>query len=195
MSTANLDYYERHAQAYALATLGVDMQPLIERFLAHVPKGGHILDVGCGSGRDARTFLDSGYAVTALEGSRALAQLATQHLGQPVRHQTFIDIDWQDHFDGVWACASLLHCQTHELPLVLQKIARALKSGGVFYLSFKKGSGYRKEGARYFLDLNAQLLRDYLQPLPCLQALEIWYTTDQRPHHSTRWLNALLIKT
>jgi SAM-dependent methyltransferase len=139
-----LAYYEDQAETFFAETVDVDMAPLYARFLARVPPGGHILDAGCGSGRDALAFRRLGYAVTAFEASPTLARLATAHCGLPVEVRRFQEIDWEDRFDGIWACASLLHVPMAELPEVLGRLGRALKSDGVLYASFKYGVGERE---------------------------------------------------
>jgi SAM-dependent methyltransferase len=141
-----LAYYEDQAEAFFAETVDVDMAPLYARFLARIPAGGHILDAGCGSGRDALAFRKLGYAVTAFEASPTLARLASNYCGLPVEVRRFQEIEWQDAFDGIWACASLLHVPPVELPEVLRRLGRALKTDGVLYVSFKYGSDERDHG-------------------------------------------------
>src|SRR5690348_11531546 len=101
------EFYRQNARAYAAETLGVDMGTLYEPFLALLPAGGHILDAGCGSGRDAREFKRQGYHVTAIDASPELARLASETTGEPVRVLRFEEMMYEAEFDGVWACASL----------------------------------------------------------------------------------------
>jgi len=70
-----VNYYDTHADAFFSETQGVDMAPLHQRFLARLPVGAHILDAGCGSGRDSKVFLQLGYRVTAFDASAKLAAL------------------------------------------------------------------------------------------------------------------------
>jgi SAM-dependent methyltransferase len=187
------DYYEDHAQAFFDDTIGVDMLPLYERFLARVLVGGHILDAGCGSGRDALAFRRLGYKVTAFDASPALAALAEGLLGCAVPVLRFQDLDWQARFDGIWACASLLHVPMAELPEVLQRLAAALKAGGVLYASFKYGHGERDHNGRRFTDLDEAGLGALLRVVPALVELETWTTADRRTGRGDeRWLNTLL---
>lgn len=102
-------YYNDHATTFFEATVGVDMGPLHARFLQNIPAGGRILDAGCGSGRDARAFKDLGFEVEAFDASPELAKLASTHLGHTVRVRTFSDVSEVHAYDGIWACASLLH--------------------------------------------------------------------------------------
>jgi SAM-dependent methyltransferase len=150
------------------------------RFLAHVPAGGAVLDAGCGSGRDALAFSQAGYAVTAFDGSAELARLASANTGLPVRHMTFAGMAWDAAFDGVWACATLLHLPLAELPAAFAGIARAMKPGGVFYASFKEGDGERFARGRHFTDLTGRRLSDLLTGAD-LVPLERWRSLDGRP--------------
>ena len=77
-------YYDENAQAFFDSTLNVDMQPLYDRFLPLIQEGAHILDAGCGTGRDAYFFKTKGYSVTAMDASKTLCKLASAHLNQDV---------------------------------------------------------------------------------------------------------------
>src|SRR5688500_10452441 len=96
-------YYDRHAGEYARSTLGVDVRALYGPFLTLIPEGGRILDAGCGSGRDAKAFLDLGYRVLAFDASRTMAELASRTTGLEVRVLRFEDVTFDREFDGIWA--------------------------------------------------------------------------------------------
>lgn len=189
----DMDYYEHNAQSFFEATVDVDMTPFYQRFLPLLPPAGRILDAGCGSGRDLRAFAELGYRVTAFDASPALIALAEAYAGQPVFLARFQDIDWRESFDGVWACASLLHLPAAELPDVLRRLAVALVPGGVMYASFKYGHCEREDQGRHFTDLDEAGLYGMLDRVDHLQLLDVWITADQRPgRDNERWLNALL---
>jgi SAM-dependent methyltransferase len=186
----NMEYYDRHAVSFYEATLNVDMNPLYRHFLPLIPKGGHLLDAGCGSARDARAFAEKGFQVTAFDASAALVRLAQAHLGNTVYQLRFQDIAWRNRFDGVWACASLLHVPLAELPDVLRRLCLALKPGGILYASFKYGSGERFHEGRRFTDLDEAVFTDLLQQVKDLKVLNTWITGDLRPdRESERWFN------
>ena len=158
----------------------MDMSPLSGRFLPLLPDDSLILDAGCGSGRDALAFAKLGYAVTAFDASPALVALAEQHYGQPVQCLRFQDVAWQSEFDGIWACASLLHVPEAELPDVMQRLRNALKPQGILYASFKYGSGEREHHGRRFTDLDESGLAALLRQVPGLEEVETWTTGDLR---------------
>lgn len=188
-----LSFYEAEAQSFFASTVDVDMRPLYAPFLRELTAGALILDAGCGSGRDARAFRELGYSVTAMDPSPALAKLAEAHCGLPVEIGSFQDIDWRERFDGIWACASLLHVPLAELPDVFLRLAQALRPGGVLYVSFKHGRGEREHGGRRFTDLDESGLAQLLRVTQDLVVIETWITADQRVgREHERWLNALL---
>jgi SAM-dependent methyltransferase len=196
MNPSSINYYETHAQTFFADTVALDMAPLYARFLERLPPGGSILDAGCGSGRDTRAFLERGYAVTAFDASPTLAQLASAYCGLPVAVLRVQDMAWEARFDGIWACASLLHVPLWELPEVLRRLATALKPGGILYASFKYGRGEREQGGRRFTDLDEAGLAALLHAAPYFTMLETWITADQRPERAAeRWLNSLLPTT
>ena len=177
----NLLYYEQHAAAFFEATVAVDMRKLHERFLSLVPDGGHILDAGCGSGRDAKIFAVRGYRVTAFDASPALAKLAGAHIGQPVQVRTFHEMEEIACYDGIWACASLLHLPANAIPKAIGRLWAALKPGGCFYFSFKHGRGEREHNGRHFTDADETTAANWLTVLSDLASHDIWLTQDQRP--------------
>jgi len=169
------------------------MTPLYRRFLPLLADQAQILDAGCGSGRDASAFAKLGHLVTAFDASPAFIALAETHFGQPVHCLRFQDIAWQEQFDGIWACASLLHVPSVELPDVMGRLQAALKPGGILYASFKYGSKEHEHLGRRFTDVDEPGLASLLAQVPGLEPVETWTTGDLRPgRESERWLNTLL---
>lgn len=188
-----IDYYDTHAAAFFAETRDVDMEPLYARFLAHVQPAARLLDAGCGSGRDTLAFLERGYSVTAFDASPTLATLASAHCGIEVEIRRLQDVEWSKTFDGIWACASLLHVPLVELPEAVRRLVQALKPAGVLYASFKYGSGEREHGGRRFTDLDEDGLTALVSGIEGLEIREVWTTADRRPgRESEHWLNALL---
>lgn len=187
-----VEFYNRNAVDFFNDTVAVDMSALHERFLQDIPEGGIILDAGCGSGRDSKAFKTFGYRIVAFDASSELAALASEHLGQSVSVRTFTNIDEVAFYDGIWACASMLHLPLCEIPGALARLWAALKPGGTLYLSFKEGEGEREKDGRHFTDLDENALRGLLGKLNEINRIDCWHTSDQRPGRTEIWLNALV---
>ena len=189
-----ITYYQRNAQTFFDATVGVDMSSLYAPFLSQVVPGGRVLDAGCGSGRDTKAFNALGYQVEAFDASAEMVELAAAYTGLPVRQMTFNMLEAEERYDGIWCCASLLHLPQAELPEAMRRLAHSLKPGGVWYLSFKYGVGEREKEGRHFTDLNEARLEALVAALPQVSIIEQWTTQDKRPERDEVWLNALLRK-
>lgn len=189
-----LRYYEDHAGEFAAGTIGADMGEIRQRFLAMLPAGGRILDFGCGTGRDTKAFLAMGYRVAALDGSEALCRIAREHTGIPVRCQDFrcFAPEEGEEYDGIWACASLLHLSKVELLPVMRELAKVLRSGGVLYASFKYGEHEGARNGRFFTDFTREGFQQFLEQIPAFRITEQWVSGDVRlGRGDERWLNIL----
>lgn len=192
---ATIGYYDREGKTYAASTEGADMAAIRERFLALLPPGGRILDLGCGSGRDSKAFRNLGYEVVAMDGSKAMCSLASDLLEQDVLLGDFRTFQPPGSFQGIWACASLLHLTLEELPAVLKRMAEALVADGIFYLSFKHGVFQGNRGERHFTDLTAEAFSTLLRTVPSLSLHALWLTEDIREgREGEKWLNALCMR-
>lgn len=185
-----IDYYDRNAEEYAAATFAVDTAELRERFTSLLSEGARILDAGCGSGRDARAFLDSGFDVAALEPSAKLASIATRNTGIDVVVGRFQEIAWRGEFDGIWACASLLHVPPDEMALVIARLADALRAGGILYASFKIAEESYPENGRRFTVVSSETWNS-LCVGASLTVIDEWISSDQKHRDGVNWLNFL----
>lgn len=190
-----IDYYNRHAADFLADTLNVDMQALYDEFLPLLPNSGSILDLGCGSGRDTLAFVKQGFDVHAFDASEEMVKQARQLVPQAqISQADFSAYHTTEQFDGLWACASLLHVPTNELTQVFTRCASWLKPKGVFYCSFKYGEQATERNGRYFTDLTEASLEHHLQGTG-LAVKKLWVTGDKRPGRAhEQWLNALLVK-
>lgn len=152
MIDKNVEFYNKNADSFFAESVFADMSSIQSRFLAYIPSGGRILDAGCGSGRDSKFFLDAGYDVVSFDASEEMCRRASDYIGKSVLNIRFEEIAYEEEFDGIWACASLLHVSQEALPCILRKMKCALKPGGVLYASFKYGEGTTFRGNREFSD-------------------------------------------
>lgn len=190
----SIEYYQQNADEFFNNTIGVDMTELYKPFVSLLKPHALILDAGCGSGRDTKAFLDMGFQVEAIDASKAMVEKARQVTRINVQQKRFDEIDVIAHYDAIWSCASLLHVPENELLATIITLSSALKSNGVWYLSFKYGSTQREKAGRLFTDMNEQRLDDLLSKVANLQLKKSWITTDKRPDKEESWLNAILIK-
>lgn len=191
---SNIEYYNINADSFYENSVNADMSEWRNRFLKHIPDGGRILDVGCGSGRDSKAFIKDGFSVVAIDASREMCQKASEFLGQEVWQIRFEEMSFEEEFDGVWACASLLHAGEKELPEVMSKVYTALKINGIFYASFKYGDGVTQRGERFFIDFTEKSIKPFLEEKG-FEIIESGITTDVRPgRENEKWTNVIAKK-
>lgn len=189
-----IDYYNKYAEEFVSSILHVDMGGLYQPFTELLPQSAKILDLGCGSGRDTLAFKNKGYQVDAMDYSVELIKKATEFTGIQVKYQSFYDLSEVAVYDGIWACASLLHCERNRLAEVLQKMLCALKSNGVIYMSFKYGDSDREKDGREFTDLNERQAEELLAQFDHVSLAQQWLTVDKRSDRIEEWLNLIIRK-
>lgn len=159
MDEATLQFYRGHAEAYAGRKI-TSRKARLAAFLALLPKGARILELGCGAGGDTAEMLAQGFDVRATDGSPEMAAVASQRLGRQVETLLFHELDEVEVYDAVWANACLLHVPRDQLAHVLSLIWRALKPGGAFFASYKEGDADGRDALdRYYNYPSQDLLR------------------------------------
>lgn len=195
MNNKTLDYYNKNAETFVAGTVSVDFKETQDKFLNRLKPGDYILDFGCGSGRDAKYFLEAGFLVDAIDGSRELCKIVSEYTGLEVKQMLFQELDSNGEYDGIWACSSILHLPKDELKLVLRKMGTALKENGIVYTSFKYGEFEGERNGRYFTDFTIEMFTFFLQDVDNLKLEEYWITGDVRPGRGEeKWLNLILQK-
>lgn len=194
MVNKTLNYYNQNADSFIEGTVSVNFKEVQDKFL-QLLLGKKILDFGCGSGRDTIYFLKSVFDVTATDGSEELCKYASEYTGIQVKQMLFQDLDDVDYYDGIWACSSILHLSKNELRIVMNKMSRALKSGGIIYTSFKYGNFEGERNGRFFTDFTIDEFTDFVKDVKEMAIEEYWITGDVRPGRGDeRWLNLILRK-
>lgn len=115
MGNKTLDYYNQNATMFAVGTACVDFRQTQDKFLHNLKAGDTILDFGCGAGRDTKYFLEHGYQVDAIDGSKELCKIASEYTGITVKQMLFQELNETEKYDGIWACSSILHLSKEEL--------------------------------------------------------------------------------
>lgn len=195
MDDLTIKYYNENINEFIDSTVSADVSNLYEIFLKYLDDGAVLLDLGCGSGRDTKAFLDMGYKVIATDGSMECCNAAKKITGQEVYCLDFAELNFCNHFDGIWACASLLHEKKRNLVMLFSHLSTMLKDNGVIYCSFKYGDceGYRN--GRFFTDMKEDTLGKIIQEVPSLSIVEVLVTGDVRKGKGhEQWLNAIIRK-
>lgn len=190
MSNNTINYYNTNVNTYVESTINVDMNNQYSFFEKYL-KGNCILDLGFGSGRDSLHFMYAGYDVYAVDPSEGFCKHARE-VGIPnVYQMTAQEISFENQFDGIWACASLLHVPYDELNDVFKACRRALKENGTMYASFKFGDTEREVNGRTFTDMTIDRLNEVLSDCG-LVIIDSYESLDNRPGVEDRWLNVIL---
>ncbi|GLI55305.1 tellurite resistance [Propionigenium maris DSM 9537] len=191
----SVEFYNKNAEEFYKGTVEADMSETYEKFQEYLKKDSHILDLGCGSGRDSRYFIDNGYRVTSADYSEEMVKRASELTKQQVIHLDMTEMDFKDEFDAIWACASVLHIPMKMIPKVLTNCYTALKANGVLYLSFKYGEGEIQRKGRHFSNFTEASFSQLLKDLDLFNVEKFWKTSDVRPGREDEfWLNVVLKK-
>ncbi len=186
------NYYESNAERYAAETISADMSEQYQRFLPLLKKGAKILDVGSGSGRDVCYFQKQGYQATALEPSKNLCREIRKVFSGEIVCSDIQNYRPAERYDGIWACASLIHLQEEEVLQFFERIDRYLNDDGIVYISGKNGIQSGKAGdGRYFLEFTEHLVEKILTVNKQLKLEQLWYTEDVSGRRGFWWMNVI----
>jgi SAM-dependent methyltransferase len=198
VAPGTLQYYNQRAQAFWEGTRTHDVRANIDALLAHIQSDPPftILDLGCGPGRDLRTFAQQGHRAIGLDGAEAFVAMARDLSGCEVWHQDFLQLQLPaEHFDGIFANASLFHVPSAHLPRVLDELHATLKAGGVLFSSNPRGEneeGWNRGRYGVYHDLHGW--RRYLSAAGFTE-LQHYYRPAGLPLEQQPWLASLWRKS
>ena len=191
IARATLAHYDERAEAFWEGTRGHDVRQNIEALLRHlpVPPPATLLDLGCGPGRDLKTFRSLGHVAIGFEGSPRFAAMARAHSGCEVREGNLLAMSLPPAcFDGVFANAVLFHVPSRELPRVLRELHATLKPGGVLFASNPRGDGQEGwRGGRYGVWHDLESWRAFMTAAG-FDELEHYYRPCGLPREQQPWL-------
>lgn len=187
------NFYSIHSKGYIEATEHCDMSVQYSLFEQQLDQNAScILDLGFGSGRDSLYFQKK-YEVYGIDATEEFCEHAKELGLKNIFHMKAQDLNFVNQFDGIWACASLLHIPSSELTDVFKRCHKALKENGILYCSFKYGDfeGIRNE--RHFTDMTLEKLKCLIHPTQ-FEIVKECITLDVRPDHDEQWLNVVFKK-
>jgi cyclopropane fatty-acyl-phospholipid synthase-like methyltransferase len=195
MIKLSVNYYNKNAKDFFENTVEANMSEAYEKFNNYLKKGDSILDLGCGSGRDSKYFSEYGYNVVSADYSYEMVKMASEYLKKDVTQSDMRNMNFKNKFDGIWACASILHIEKSEIPKVLKNCHMALKNNGILYMSFKYGEGEVERGGRHFSNFTENSFSNLLNTLNFFDICEFWKTADVRTNREDEfWLNVIVRK-
>jgi heptosyltransferase-3 len=139
--------YESHAQELSRRYESADMSQLYSRLLRYLPsKGASVLELGCGSGRDAAFLLASGFELTAVDASAGMIAEATRAHPELAGRVSCAAVPFpadspllRRSFDAVVAIGMFMHIPDAGLPDTVLQIGRLLRPGGVLFIDVSVG--------------------------------------------------------
>jgi cyclopropane fatty-acyl-phospholipid synthase-like methyltransferase len=188
------DFYNKsqNASEFYERTINYDMKNIYKPFIEQVMIGGHILDAGCGPGRDSLYFIKNGYKITSMDASEEMIKIASKLTEQNAIKMRFQEMDFDNDFDGIWANASLLHVSKEEMSDVMDRLTKALKKDGIMFTSLKYGDKEEVIEGRFFNFYNEDSWEKVLENCPGLNPIKIWKQEDSRSNFKGQyWICSL----
>jgi len=191
----SVEFYNKNAEDFYKGTVDADMSDTYKIFESFMDSNSAVLDLGCGSGRDSKYFLDNGYQVTSVDYSEEMVKKSSILTGQKTLHMDMTKMVFEDKFHAIWACASILHIPKPLIPKVLTNCYNSLREDGILYMSFKYGDGEVQKNKRSFSNFTETSFSELLSELNLFTVKRYWKTSDVRPGRENEfWLNILLQK-
>jgi len=132
-----MERYTKDYLNYIKETKDIDMSEQYELFMKYVPKGSKILDAGFGSGRDI-AFFKQYYDVTGIDLSSEFVSYVKENIHPNVYQMDILNLKFDEKFDAIWACASLVHFSSNEFINALDNIYEILNDTAILYISLKE---------------------------------------------------------
>ncbi len=186
-----LRHYEHTAEQFFAGTIDHDVSQNIAALLDAItaPAPFQLLDLGCGPGRDLKTFTAMGHHAIGIDGSARFVEMAQAYSGCEVWQQDFVQLSLPAaFFDGIYANASLFHVPSAALPDVLGRLHAALKPGGVLFSSNPRGDNREGwNGPRYGSYYDYETWKDYLVAAGFVE-VQHYYRPPGLPREQQPWL-------
>lgn len=190
---STLQYYKENYIQFSKETINLDLSENYEDFLKLLTKKSKILDIGCGTGRDSSFFISKSFDVTSIDPVVEFKQIAKDHFDIDIIQKSFLDLDYTNLFNGIWANASLLHVSFEDHKKVFHRLYRALTKNGVLYCSYKYGNNQFSKNGRKFYSFQKESFSNFIQEKTKFKIKKLWKSTDRRENRLDEyWLNCLL---
>ncbi|MBU1105852.1 MAG: class I SAM-dependent methyltransferase [Candidatus Riflebacteria bacterium] len=136
MQNRTIEYYEQNASELSARYENVSLDSFHQALTSYFDPGSCLLEVGCGSGRDAARVVGNGYDVAAIDASRQLLaearKLHPELDGRLFQLTLPCQLPFADKtFTGFYSVACLMHLPASDLHSVISEICRVVRFGGL----------------------------------------------------------------
>lgn len=205
MEANEREVYNRIAKEYYINKKDLYPKKDLEKFLFYIPKASSILDLGCGPGQASKIFCERKHLVTGLDFSEEMLNIAKTN----IPNAKFIQEDMRniekifrkEMFEGIWACASILHISKEEVPLLFNQIHHILKRKGIFYVAVKEGEGEEEIVDKRYNNMTRHFTYfkryEMINFLTSNNLKPIYFSSNPRDYakdKAKKWINFIAIK-
>jgi len=198
-----LKYYNNHSESISKQYESADVSAIQKLLLEVFSKDSNLLEIGCGSGRDASFMLENGYKILGIDASKNMIKEAKKlhpKLEDSLQAAIIPDnLDIRDNsFDGVYSIATLMHLEKNKIDFSIAKIYSCLKNNGKFLFSVplrRKDlnlENYDEKG-RYFTIMNQNEWLDICYSKG-FEKIKIFISNDGLNRKDVKWLTCVLWK-
>lgn len=200
MDQSTLKYYSDNAAQVAQRYESV-VSDLSAHFADSFSKGGKILDIGCGSGRDLAVLHKLGYDCYGVDPVLEFVEIA-QRLHPELENRIALgklpdlQVPFNGNFDGVLCSAVLMHIDIEQLPATATAIKSCLKLGGRLLYSVPSKctdvvESNRDANGRLFIPDQAVRLNLLFSSIG-FKEIASWNNSDSMGRDSVEWMSVLL---
>jgi SAM-dependent methyltransferase len=141
--------YDAGAPSYDMNLYPADTQEeWVARLLTLIPPAGTVLDAPCGTGRYFSLITGAGMRVVGVDQSAGmLAQARARNPAVWLEHKSLQELSYAAEFDAAITVDAMENVPPEDWPAVLANLSRAVRQGGVLYLTVEEVSDLRVDHA------------------------------------------------
>ncbi|MDZ7794881.1 MAG: class I SAM-dependent methyltransferase [Spirochaetia bacterium] len=162
---STIRYYQQHAEKLSQRYERAEVADLHRRLLDTFSPGAQLLEIGCGSGREAAYLCGQGYEVQGIDPAPAMIdralclhpQLEGRLFQGALPDELPAALLEHEHYNGIYAVASLMHLLQEQLHPTFEHLHQLLTQAGKLLFSVPLSrpgldeSGYDEKGRYYLL--------------------------------------------
>lgn len=139
-----VEIYDKIAEEYSrIFDKDFSDKEFLDKFSSHLEPKAKILDLGCGTGREAEYLVNKGFSVEGIDLSEKMLEIAKRNYPNLLfRKMDIRELQYdKESFSAIWAGYSLFHIKKDEFIKTVSDIGNILKPKGIFGLVMQEGSG------------------------------------------------------